>query len=174
MHPEWDVWLWCQEPSIQRLLAGVTNWDCVAPDDRERHASNLIRWHLLATHGGVWVDCDTAPLLPLDDLLDDDRPFCGSTAGPEATIIGGPPDLGLWRQLGVLGRQHRMVPTPALSGAHILAGVNAAAPVLRVFEPGVFFDCFSDGTPTPEPTEGPRRATHRWESSRRRFVHPTL
>jgi hypothetical protein len=158
MHPGWVVHLWGNEPD----LPVVPNTDSVTAVDLVRHRSNLIRWWLLVTFGGVWVDCDTEPLAPLDPLINTDSPFCGSVAGPEATIIGGPAGHRLFTALYEHSQRTTVRTTaPHLSGAHLLA--RYATDDLRVLEPGAFFDRDRRGRPIR--CTGRRYARHQWQTS---------
>ena len=65
LHPEWEMRLWT-DADLEEL--GIT-------DDERRRArspselSNLVRYEVLARHGGVYVDTDFEARRPLDDLL---------------------------------------------------------------------------------------------------------
>lgn len=37
-----------------------------------QHRTNLLRYNLLSSVGGVWVDVDLEPLTPINDILDDE------------------------------------------------------------------------------------------------------
>lgn len=65
LHPSWEVTLWSQKALLAEGLASQPIIDQVP------HIAgkvNLIRLELLARYGGVYVDADTEPLRPLDDL----------------------------------------------------------------------------------------------------------
>lgn len=68
-HPDWDFRLWgnvdlengtwiCRKQL--RLLAEAKRWEGVA---------DVMRYEILYRHGGVYVDCDSVSLRPLDDRL---------------------------------------------------------------------------------------------------------
>lgn len=165
MHPHWAVVLWMDEP-LSAVQAARANETSVLTEDRVRHCANVVRWNLLWAIGGVWVDCDTEPLRPFDPLLQEDTPFCGSLARPEPTVIGGPPGHRLWRELILASaRRSKPLPAPKLSGAHPLTHAIDRVGDVRVLEPGAFFDRDSDGTPTAEPSDGPRWCRHDWRTS---------
>lgn len=63
MHPGWELTLWTEDT--------LPDLECQPIVDQINHHAgkvNLIRLELLARYGGVYVDADTEPLRPLDDL----------------------------------------------------------------------------------------------------------
>lgn len=70
----WRYWTGPGEPEVQALDGqrlthddDLPSWfvewmdgkmDQVCDIDRPRHRSNMVRWHLLHEHGGVWLDHD--------------------------------------------------------------------------------------------------------------------
>lgn len=71
LHPGWKLMLWGDDDldgwPVSRLLGRV---DELAPaDDRVRWKVDILRLAVLDRYGGVYVDCDTAPIRPLDPLL---------------------------------------------------------------------------------------------------------
>lgn len=63
MHPDWELMFWTEDT--------LPELDCQPTVDQIGHQAgkvNLIRLELLTRFGGVYVDADTQPLKPLDDL----------------------------------------------------------------------------------------------------------
>lgn len=173
LHPSWDVYLWCREEELTLALAtAAANNGSVVAQDRHRHMSHLVRWHLLHDHGGVWVDCDTEPIAPIDDVLTPGTPFCSSLSGPRPTVIGGPPGHPLWTGLIQASSRHTSQPvtSPTLSGAHVLGPLVGQHPDVRVMESGMFFDRHVDGRDVPAPRTGRRVCGHRWDTSSGRLL----
>jgi mannosyltransferase OCH1-like enzyme len=170
LHSYWRVHLWTNEPALSGAFSAANaNETSTVPEDRIRHSANLVRWHLLADQGGVWVDTDTEPLCRLDRLLDTPTPFCGQITRTEPTVIGGPPRHPLFEMLATeAARPQPTCRAPVLSGSHLLHACTAHFTDIRVLEPGAFFDIDSDGSPIPEPTRTPRYCRHRWATSSQR------
>lgn len=63
LHPSWEVTLWTPE-----TLTDLATQPIVDQIPHIAGKVNLIRLELLARHGGVYVDADTEPLRPLDEL----------------------------------------------------------------------------------------------------------
>lgn len=166
----WDVTLWGDQ--FDALVAVDTarrNEQCVYPSDHVRHYSNLVRWRLLNLYGGVWVDCDTEPLLSLEGLIQDPTPFCASMVGPEPTVIGGPAAHSLW---GALYRQSQrttaLCTAPEMSGARLLGRIlEGDRQDMRIMEPGCFFD--KDARGRTVVSRAPRYARHQWATSSARW-----
>lgn len=168
LHPHWDVHLWGADDKLTPALAAADHTG-VVDDDRVRHRSNVVRWWLLATYGGVWVDTDTEPLHPLDELVTDDRPFCARVAVTEATVIGGPARHPLFAEAFARSTQRRTRPdsAPATSGAYLLDELARSHDV-RVLEAGAFCDFDARGRTIRPPQHSPRYARHDWATSSRR------
>lgn len=64
LNPDWSVWWHTDDRDLD---------ECYRPYyDRVRWTNlktDLLRMSILRRHGGVYVDCDTAPLVPLDEWL---------------------------------------------------------------------------------------------------------
>lgn len=164
LHPAWDVRLWTDEAELAgpRALAppGVPQVDLV------RHVANVVRWRLLADYGGVWVDCDTHPLRPLDPLLGD-RPFsAGAGDMPTPFVIGGPAGHELWLDALRASTTDPTGPSPVASGGRMLARF-ARNGRLDIIPCNQFADHDAAGTPLPAPPDG-RYCTHDWTTSRTR------
>ena len=62
LHPNDGLIDWTDQLLPDELVARVD--DDVLGDD-PRHRANIVRWWLLARHGGTWLDHDVIPLRPL-------------------------------------------------------------------------------------------------------------
>lgn len=62
---------------------------CVETDDAWHRCmlSNLIRYWLIQTHGGIYADCDMFPIRPLDELSEIERPFRITKKKPHEKFI---------------------------------------------------------------------------------------
>ena len=67
MHPEWEFHLWNEEEIRALPLMNVRHFNWYARRKRWNGAADIARIEILATQGGVYVDIDSTPLLPLDD-----------------------------------------------------------------------------------------------------------
>lgn len=89
LHPAWDVTVWGDDD-----LAWLQHRDLYDQADRlvprdavGQFRSDIARYEILRRHGGLYVDCDTHPLRPVDDALDgldafaaaENRRFVGNT-----------------------------------------------------------------------------------------------
>lgn len=160
----WEPRLWYDEPELAEVfaLADETAGN-VLPSDRIRHRANLVRWHLLAAHGGVWADTDVIPLRSLEPFAGRDRPFSASLAGwPIPCVIGGPAGHPLWARVlaAVRGRRGS---SPFVSGRHVLNAVRGDD--LDREPPGRFLDVDVRHRPVPLPADGVRYTRHLWATS---------
>lgn len=107
----------------ETLPADVADWlaghDHLVPDiDRLRHRANLLRWLLLAFHGGTWLDTDVTVTGRLDDLGDTwtaaliDQPTCCAMAYP----AGHPVPVAMINHIATAAPGNN---SPAVSGDHI-------------------------------------------------------
>jgi len=67
--PHWEHRLWT-ESDVPHDLVNREAFAKAPPGDAHRWRSDILRLELLLRYGGVYVDADTEPLKPLDDLLD--------------------------------------------------------------------------------------------------------
>lgn len=73
LHPDWEVIVWAEGQipdlgGLQRFWGSPEVWS--PKSNIWQHRTNLLRYVLLAKHGGVWVDVDMEPLRPIDPLID--------------------------------------------------------------------------------------------------------
>lgn len=79
-HPEWDVrviTLDDREPMFNHAQWAET-FKLPEPAGAASRL-NILRYELLAREGGVFVDPDRLPLLPIDELISGVRAFCSTT-----------------------------------------------------------------------------------------------
>lgn len=88
MNPGWTVHRWT--PDTIGALVAQRHYDeagrYVAPHRLEVYRSNLVRYELLATFGGVYVDVDLVAVSPLDptgDVL-----VTANQANPDPAVLG--------------------------------------------------------------------------------------
>ena len=151
-----DLFKW-----IESTNAGVNEVD------QARHAANVVRWHLLYTHGGVWADADVTALRPLPTLPA--GPWSigfGSTATP--FLCGGPAGHGLWERTLAAALDHPRGTSPVASGGRLLGRITRAGE-LTIIPPGRFTATDAAGDPLPEPAGG-RYTEHEWVTSKQRWA----
>jgi len=70
-HPDWEVVLWGDEDldwlENRRLYDEAEQY--VPNDAVGQFRSDIARYEILFLHGGVYIDMDTEPLKPIDDLI---------------------------------------------------------------------------------------------------------
>ncbi|MCP5159225.1 MAG: hypothetical protein H6975_07350 [Gammaproteobacteria bacterium] len=90
-HPAWDHWLWTDEDN-RRFIAEQHAWFLPTYDSYKHSIERVdaVRYFILSTYGGVYLDLDMECLKPIDLLLIDDMPHFSLLALPsiENTIIG--------------------------------------------------------------------------------------
>ncbi len=96
LHPDWTVHDLTDEDLAPDVRAWVDRNEYLCPaDDAGRQRGNLVRWRLLAEHGGVWVDADLEPLKPVGPLVAGGPFIAGGRAPrPELGFVGVPPGHG--------------------------------------------------------------------------------
>src|ERR1700693_985366 len=63
-HPDWEYFLWSDfslgtlDPSLSALMAKI---------DELPGKTDILRYHILHAHGGVYIDADTRLVAPLDE-----------------------------------------------------------------------------------------------------------
>jgi mannosyltransferase OCH1-like enzyme len=73
LHPDWVTYLW--DTSVAHVLGSFCRRLCeeaplISPYAYQQFRSDVLRYHLLETYGGVWVDMDLEPQLPIDSLCE--------------------------------------------------------------------------------------------------------
>jgi mannosyltransferase OCH1-like enzyme len=120
-NPEWNLNIWTAPlPSMLNLDLFERAHEFVKPDAVWQFRADLMRYEILYQYGGLYVDCDTTPLRPLGDLLDDvqefavreDKDWIGNT------YLASEPATELFAALTERQREH----TKQFSG-HAAAGV---------------------------------------------------
>jgi hypothetical protein len=168
MMPNWTVKLWTDADEELSAIAALAFQTAHHVDriDHIRHGASLVRWWLLHTYGGVWVDTDVTPLLPLDPLLS--APFVALTHRVAAPfVIGGPVAHPLWRTM-IDGARSRSGTSPEVTGCWPLTDALRDHPDFRREPPGRFQSHDRLGLPVPIPEDGLRYTTHAWATSSQR------
>ncbi len=78
LHPDWQIRTWDRSDEVRDLIDGQplkNAWDRYMASDPFGRIPDIARYLLLWNHGGVYIDTDFEPLKPMDELLDDPRPF---------------------------------------------------------------------------------------------------
>lgn len=150
LNPGWELWHWDNDAVAGFELRNQELFDRAAEYCPERliprFRSNLIRYELLVRFGGVYVDCDMAPLLPLPDLSGI-QAFAGWETQDRwigNTILGSTPDHPFFESL-VAGaaesaNRFRGQVSPKTTGPQYLTRMWQANPAgLHVFDEQVFY-----------------------------------
>lgn len=87
LHPDWEFVTWDDSSVLGWLRCSAEFAQATTHAGR----SDVLRYEVLAEHGGVYVDTDVEGLRPFDDLLDG-RPFAGWEDERMIcpTVMGGP------------------------------------------------------------------------------------
>lgn len=87
LHDGWEFRTWDSSESARELVEDDELWDAVDP---MAGRSDVLRYHLIAKIGGVYLDTDVEPIKPFDALLEGD-PFVGWESDERLcpTVIGG-------------------------------------------------------------------------------------
>ena len=139
-HPDWEMRLWTDAdlPSLgigERELS-LTRW--------HSETSDLVRYAVLARHGGVYVDTDVECLRPLDPLLRGVDAFAGlETPGRLGTaILGARPGHRLFTRAAAEARQTVGLGLHSVdaTGPYFLSLLAEQEPDgLTLFEPELFY-----------------------------------
>lgn len=71
MHPDWDHYLWTDDGMPALFNSALFDAaDAIAGRYAGQFRSDIARYEILKSHGGVYVDMDCEPRKPLDPLLD--------------------------------------------------------------------------------------------------------
>jgi hypothetical protein len=169
LHPGWEVVTWTPETlpgSVNRILARTAGG--AFAHETERHRSNVIRYWLLDTIGGIWADCDIKALRPFDPLLARTPFFASLGSSIEGGLIGAAPGHPVFAALLAECRSSdRRQSSVSLSGAGLLGRVVPRFDDVQLLEARAVFQCDAAGRPVVEhePAGGPY-AEHLWASSR--------
>lgn len=70
-HPEWDIKIWGNDDLFNKTWhLKKQMYDLFYDKECYAGVADLMRYEILYEHGGIYMDCDTVCLRPLDDLLD--------------------------------------------------------------------------------------------------------
>lgn len=76
LHPGWEIRTWNDSSKLGWMRYADLMQELLQTDPFGR-APDLLRYELLWKFGGVYIDTDFEPLRPMDELLEDPRPFAG-------------------------------------------------------------------------------------------------
>lgn len=90
IHVGWEFVTWGSETEARAFVSDDELWDAVDP---MAGRADVLRYHIIAKLGGVYVDTDVEPLRPFDGLVDG-APFVGWENDERLcpTVIGGEPE----------------------------------------------------------------------------------
>jgi mannosyltransferase OCH1-like enzyme len=141
LHPGWDLRTWSDTTQLGWMRCRETF------DAQTTHAgrSDVLRYELMASFGGVYVDTDVEPLRPFDDLLDEPRPFAGwedrNMICP--TVLGSPPGHPaveeLIARLPGWAYRHAMRPPNQATGPYFLTHYWRLRTDVRLLDPVAFY-----------------------------------
>jgi hypothetical protein len=134
-HPRWEHRLW-DDDDLASLGIEATAFER-APDASTR--SDIVRHHVLARHGGVYVDTDVECLRPLDPLLRGVSAFSsfGLPGIVETGVLGCVPGHPAFRKTAELSLEVAGTPSPR-TGPPFLTHVLWEFPDVTVFPRELF------------------------------------
>lgn len=143
LHPEWQFWTWTSSSAealpfmrCRQTFDAASTW---------AGKSDVLRYEVLATYGGVYVDTDVEPLRPFDDLLNDPRPFaawedrhmiCPTVMGSAA---GHPAIERLIEALPLWARSRPKAPPNQQTGPYFLTAQWRRRKDVRLLDPVSFY-----------------------------------
>jgi hypothetical protein len=137
-HPEWEHRLWRDGD----LLALGVPAEIIAHATNAIELADVARFHIIARHGGVYIDTDFECLRPLDPLLKGVEAFAAfQRPGEVATgLLGATPSHPAFRRAAELvsttiGR----APLPSATGPPFFTHVLWEFPEVTVFPPELFY-----------------------------------
>jgi hypothetical protein len=80
LHPGWKIRTWGKSSEVRDMITDPAlraAWDRLITSDPFGRIPDIARYLILWKFGGVYIDTDFEPLRPMDDLLEDPRPFAG-------------------------------------------------------------------------------------------------
>lgn len=90
-HPDWQIRLWTDEDN-RAFIESEHAWFLDTYDGYKHHIERVdaVRYFILLTHGGVYIDLDMECRGPIDPLLEGADIFFGTLAGPtlDHQIVG--------------------------------------------------------------------------------------
>jgi len=140
LHPGWEFVTWDDSNALDWLVCRTEF------DQASTHAgrSDVLRYEILARHGGVYVDTDVEGLRPFDELLDgtpfagweDDNMICPTVMGAEA---GHPAITELLDNLPRWVARYRHQPPNRQTGPYFLTRYWRWRPDVRLFPSVTFY-----------------------------------
>lgn len=162
-----NVTIWSPGDLVELFTHIIAVSGAVEKVDRVRHGANVVRWHVLATYGGIWADADVTPLRPLP--LMPEVPWCAAIGTmPTPFMCGGPAGHDLWTRTLTAALDHPAGTSPHASGGRLLGRV-AHPGELTLLPAAMFSATDAVGYPLIEPVTG-RFTTHEWATSQRRIA----
>jgi len=139
LHPGWEFRTW-----VDADLDWLANRDLFDQQPEMTAKADVARYEVLLKHGGVYVDCDTEPLRPFDDLLAH-RAFAGYEDQRSIAngVIGAEPDHSAVRLLveelpGFVAKHHRDAPQQR-TGPSFLTAMWKERDDVTLLPPVVFY-----------------------------------
>lgn len=141
LHPGWEFVTWDDSSKLDWLRCRSVY------DAATTHAgrSDVLRYEIIAKHGGVYVDCDVEGIKPFDPLLADDKPFIAweNTNLLCPTVIGAPPEhpalSDLLDALPAWEQTHRGTPPNIQTGPEFITAAWRERDDVRRLPPSAFY-----------------------------------
>lgn len=140
LHPGWQFVTWSDSGELDFMRCREVF------DAATTHAgrSDVLRYEVLATFGGIYLDTDVEPLRAFDELLEgdpfagweDDRLICPTVMGSEA---GAPAIEALIRDLPAWAARHAGRPPNQQTGPHFLTHEWRRRLDVRLLRPRAFY-----------------------------------
>ena len=137
VHPEWEWRTWSEDNlpplRLRRQFDAARSWAGKA---------DIVRYEVIATHGGVYLDTDMECLKNIEDLLHACRAFvCRSAPSGRVgnAIFGATPDHPFVRRVIAAVPARHDPRRPTLTGPRLLTELAGQTGDVRVFEQALFF-----------------------------------
>lgn len=154
----------------------------VAADRVGQLRADVLRYELLLHFGGVYVDMDLEPVRPIDELLEDDRPFAAweqDDVWVNNAILGAVPgDRLIGQTVAELGRRVRAsmgqgLGPNVLTGPHLLTTMHRRYPLeLRVLPQALFYPYAHTELERGRESFPDAYTVHHWEHQRSKRKRP--
>lgn len=168
MHPGWEYKLWTSEHGWknQNQINAMPNFEWAGKAD-------IIRYEILAEHGGIYVDADMECLIPFDDSFLDYESwaaFENETKWPGHlgnSVLGASPGARFFAELvQKIPTRNMRDPAWKSTGPTFITEIAKSHPELKRFPSRMFYPEHAPSGGTRAPGTEPIRARHHWASIR--------
>lgn len=147
LHPDWQVKLWAPGtvPALRHQDLYDRPWVWSPRSDPWMWRSDVFRYEILHTEGGLWVDMDLEPLHPVDELLHGADVVAGREDGTYVAngfLASAPGSAFLTDVLDGLEQRARQRVNMRVNrsiGPHYLTSLIGHHPEVRVLPPEVLY-----------------------------------